>query len=61
MEVKDVIEQARESLTVKRVFGEPYGKDGVTMIPVARVQVVAAGEEARPPKDREKAPEVASG
>jgi hypothetical protein len=46
---------------VKRVFGEPYGKDGVTMIPVARVQVVAAGEEARPPKDREKAPEVASG
>jgi uncharacterized spore protein YtfJ len=23
---------------VKRVFGEPYEKDGVTMIPVARVQ-----------------------
>ena len=38
MEIQDVIAQARETLTVKRVFGEPYEKDGVTMIPVARVQ-----------------------
>jgi uncharacterized spore protein YtfJ len=38
MEVQDVIAQARDTLTVKRVFGEPYEKDGVTVIPAARVQ-----------------------
>jgi uncharacterized spore protein YtfJ len=27
-----------DALTVKRVFGEPYEKDGVTIIPAARVQ-----------------------
>jgi uncharacterized spore protein YtfJ len=43
MEVQDVIAQARDVLTVKRVFGEPYEKDGVTVIPVARVQGGAGG------------------
>ena len=36
MEIQDVIAQARDTLTVKRVFGEPYEKDGVTIIPAAR-------------------------
>ncbi|WP_022916995.1 spore germination protein GerW family protein [Ruania albidiflava] len=31
------IDAAREALTVRRVFGEPYEADGVTVIPVARV------------------------
>jgi hypothetical protein len=47
MEVQDVIAQARDSLTVKRVFGEPNEKNGVTMIPVAkgpsRAQVRSGG------------------
>jgi uncharacterized spore protein YtfJ len=43
MEVQDVIAQARDALTVKRVFGEPYEKNGVTMVPVARVQGGAGG------------------
>jgi uncharacterized spore protein YtfJ len=43
VEVQDVIAQARDALTVKRVFGEPYEKDGVTVIPVARVQGGAGG------------------
>lgn len=43
MEVQDVIAQARDVLTVKRVFGESYEKDGVTVIPVARVQGGAGG------------------
>jgi uncharacterized spore protein YtfJ len=43
MEVQDVIAQARDTLTVKRVFGEPYEKDGVTIIPAARVQGGAGG------------------
>jgi uncharacterized spore protein YtfJ len=43
MDVQDVIAQARDTLTVKRVFGEPYEKDGVTVIPAARVQGGAGG------------------
>jgi uncharacterized spore protein YtfJ len=43
MDVQDVIAQTRDALTVKRVFGEPYEKNGVTMIPVARVQGGAGG------------------
>jgi uncharacterized spore protein YtfJ len=43
MQVQDVIAQARDALTVKRVFGEPYEKDGVTIIPAARVQGGAGG------------------
>jgi uncharacterized spore protein YtfJ len=38
MEVQEILAQARDSMTVKRVFGEPYEKDGVTVIPAARVQ-----------------------
>jgi uncharacterized spore protein YtfJ len=38
MEVQEVLAQARDSMTVKRVYGEPYEKDGVTVIPAARVQ-----------------------
>jgi uncharacterized spore protein YtfJ len=37
MEAKEVLEQARETMTVKRVFGEPYEKDGVTFVPVANI------------------------
>jgi uncharacterized spore protein YtfJ len=43
MEVQEVIAQARDTLTVKRVFGEPYEKDGVTIIPAARVRGGAGG------------------
>jgi uncharacterized spore protein YtfJ len=38
MEVREVLAQARDSMTVKRVYGEPFEKDGVTIIPAARVQ-----------------------
>ena len=37
MDVREVLEQARDAMTVKRVFGEPYEKDGVTIVPVANV------------------------
>ena len=43
MEVQDVITQAKDTLTVKRVFGEPYEKNGVTVIPAAKVQGGAGG------------------
>jgi uncharacterized spore protein YtfJ len=43
MEVQEVIAQARDAMTVKRVFGEPYERNGVTVIPAARVQGGAGG------------------
>jgi len=37
MDAKEVLDQARDAMTVKRVFGDPYEKDGLTVIPVASV------------------------
>jgi uncharacterized spore protein YtfJ len=60
MDVREVLNHARDAMTVKRVFGDPYEKEGVTVIPVANlmggagagggpgsgVQPASAGEEA---------------
>ena len=60
MDVREVLNHARDVMTVKRVFGDPYEKDGITVIPVAsvmggagagggtgaRAQPAGAGEEA---------------
>jgi uncharacterized spore protein YtfJ len=37
MDIQQILGQARDALTVQRVFGEPYERDGVTVIPVAAV------------------------
>ena len=37
MDAKEVLDQARDAMTVKRVFGDPYEKGGLTVIPVANV------------------------
>jgi uncharacterized spore protein YtfJ len=37
MNISDVLTTAREAITVKRVYGEPYEKNGITVIPVARL------------------------
>ena len=37
MEVQEVLSQVRDAVTVKRVYGEPYERNGVVVIPVARV------------------------
>jgi|SRR5215467_12604533 len=37
MQTQEILEQARDSLTVRRVFGEPIERDGLTLIPVAAV------------------------
>ena len=42
-DVKATIEQATDALTVRRVFGDPIEKDGVTVIPAARVHGGAGG------------------
>ena len=41
--VVKAVDQARDALTVRRVFGEPYEKDGVTVIPAAWVRGASGG------------------
>jgi uncharacterized spore protein YtfJ len=38
MEPTDVIAQARDTMSVKRVFGDPYERNGVTVIPAASIR-----------------------
>jgi uncharacterized spore protein YtfJ len=35
--VEDVVKGHRDALTVRRVYGDPYEGDGVTVIPAAKV------------------------
>ena len=42
-DVRKTIEDAKDAITVRRVFGDAYEKDGVTVIPAARVQGGAGG------------------
>ena len=37
MTAQEILDQARGSMTVKRVFGEPYEKNGVTLVPAAKI------------------------
>jgi uncharacterized spore protein YtfJ len=37
MNIEEILEKARDTMTVKRVFGEPIEKDGMTIIPVAKI------------------------
>ncbi len=43
MDVQETIAQARDAITVKRVYGDPYERDGVTVIPAAAVGGGAGG------------------
>ncbi|HTG48005.1 MAG TPA: spore germination protein GerW family protein [Actinomycetota bacterium] len=42
-DLMETIERAKDTMTARRVFGEPLEKDGVTIIPAARVQGGAGG------------------
>jgi uncharacterized spore protein YtfJ len=45
MSVKDTIEAARDSMSARRVYGEPYERNGVAVIPAAAVQGGGGGGE----------------
>lgn len=45
MTVQEAISQVRDAVTVKRVFAEPYEKDGVVVIPAAAVRGGGGGGE----------------
>jgi uncharacterized spore protein YtfJ len=54
MDVQELTAQARDALTVKRVFGEPYEQDGLTIIPAARVQGAVGGGSGEDPQGQGK-------
>jgi uncharacterized spore protein YtfJ len=43
VQIEETISQARDALTVKRVFGEPYEREGIVVIPAARIRGGAGG------------------
>lgn len=43
MKLDELVTTARDAITVKRVFAEPYEKEGVTVIPAAIVTGGAGG------------------
>ncbi len=43
MDVQETISNARDAITVKRVYGEAYERNGVTVIPAAAVAGGAGG------------------
>ena len=47
MKVADVFSEAKDSISVKRVYADPYEKDGVTVIPAAAVSGGAGGGNGR--------------
>lgn len=47
--MKEISERIQKNANVKTVFGEPYEKGTVTIIPVARVDIIGGGWEANVP------------
>ncbi len=43
MQIDEILAQARDTMTVRRVFGDPIERDGLTVVPVANVMGGAGG------------------
>jgi len=50
IDVQEAMDKAKDAMAVGRVFGEPYDKDGLTVIPVAKIQGGAGGGSGENPK-----------
>jgi uncharacterized spore protein YtfJ len=50
MDVQETISKARDAITVKRVYGDPYERNGITVIPAAAVGGGAGGGSGEDPK-----------
>lgn len=48
----EVLHGARDAITVSRVFGEPYEKNGITLVPAAAVRGGAGAGEGEGPEDQ---------
>ena len=55
VDVQRTIEQAKDAITVRRVYGDPFEKNGVTVIPAARVQGGAGGGQGDAPEGQGRA------
>lgn len=53
MDVDQLLSTARESLTVRRVYGEPVERDGLTVIPAAAVAGGFGGGRGTDPQGQE--------
>jgi uncharacterized spore protein YtfJ len=53
MKVSEVFTNAKDAITVKRVYAEPYEKDGLTVIPAAVVGGGAGGGSGHDEKGQE--------
>jgi uncharacterized spore protein YtfJ len=53
MELPEVLGRAADAAQVRRVFGDPIERDGVTIIPTASVRGGAGGGGGRGPKQEE--------
>ena len=47
MDVQEMVSRSQDTATVGRVYGEPYEKDGTTVIPAARVSARGGSGAAR--------------
>jgi uncharacterized spore protein YtfJ len=50
MDAQAVISGARDAMTVRQVYGEPYERNGLTVIPAARVVGGAGGGDGQGPE-----------
>ena len=53
MNVEELVSSARESLTVRRVYGEPIERDGLTVIPAASIAGGFGGGTGKDPAGQE--------
>jgi uncharacterized spore protein YtfJ len=53
MKVTEILSTAKDTITVKRVYAEPYEKDGLTVIPAAVVGGGAGGGSGQDDKGQE--------
>ena len=53
MKVTEALDRARDAITVKRVYAEPYEKDGLTVIAAATVTGGAGGGSGTDPKGQQ--------
>jgi uncharacterized spore protein YtfJ len=37
MRAEEILDRVRDTLTIRQVFGEPYERDGILVVPVARI------------------------
>jgi uncharacterized spore protein YtfJ len=53
MKIVEALEAVTDAVTVKRVFGEPYEREGLTVIPAATVSGGGGGGQGHDPKGQE--------